>query len=83
MSSSEFEFVLVWRDDQQMDVSGGVLVKGHGLKQDVVGSTHFLDFLGQVDNLENSLLDFESVWVHVLADLTFKSLPVERSDVLG
>ena len=83
VSSSELEFVLVRGNNQQMDVSGRVLVEWHGLEQDVVGSTHFLDFLSQIDDLEDSLLDFESVGIHVLADLAFKSLPVERPYILG
>ena len=81
--SSKLKLVLLWSDYQKMDVTRSVLVKWHGLKQDVVSSTNLLNFLGQINNLENSLFDFEGVGIHVLADLTFESLPVERSDVLG
>jgi len=36
MASSKLELTLLGGDSEQVDVSGGVLVKGHGLKQDIV-----------------------------------------------
>ena len=38
--------------------------------------------LRQVDDLVDRPLNFESVWVHMLADFTFETLPVKRAYVL-
>ena len=83
MASAQFEFTLVGGNCQQMNVSGRILVKGHGLQQDIVSALSLLDFLRHVDDLEDSFVDFEGIWIHVFANFTFKSLPVEGPDVLG
>ena len=65
-----------------MNVSRGVLVKRHRLKQNVVRSGSRGDFIDQINNLVNYCSNFKRVWVHLLTDFTFKSLPIERSHIL-
>lgn len=77
VASSELELVLVGCYSKQMNVSGSVFVKRHGFKQDIVCTTSLDYFLSQVNDLEDSALDLKGVWIHVFADLAFKSLPVE------
>ena len=35
-----------------------------------------------IDDFVDCLINFESVWIHLLANFTFESLPVERPNVL-
>lgn len=58
-----------------MNISRSILVNGHGLEQDVV--VIIVQIFGEVDDLVNFRLHFECIWVHRLADLAFKTLPVE------
>ena len=83
VASAQFELTLVGGHSQEMDVSRSVFVKRHGLEQDVVGTRGLLDLLRHVDNFEDSLVDFESIWIHVFADLTLEPFPVEGPDILG
>jgi hypothetical protein len=83
VASSKFEFALVRCHGEQVDVSGRVLVQRHGLEKDVVGRGGLGNFLSQIDNFEDSGSDLESVWVHMFANFTFESLPVEGTNVLG
>ena len=82
MASTQFEFGLLRRNSQQMDVSGSVLVEGHGLKEDVVTVSLRCDFISLIDDFVDGLTNFESVWIHLLANFAFESLPVERPNVL-
>ena len=65
-----------------MDVTRSIFVQRHRLKQDVVVSSLRSDFIGQINNLVDSFLYLESIWVHLLTNFALKSLPIERSDVL-
>ena len=82
VTSTQLELSLLVGNSQQMDVSRGVFVQRHRLKQDVVVSSLRCDFVGQINNLVDSLLDLESIWVHLLTNFALESLPVEGSDVL-
>lgn len=77
----EHELAHLWSDCEEMNVSGGILVEGHGLQEDVVILSLRGDLVDKIDNLVNGLPDFEGVWVHRFADFAFEFLPVERSDV--
>ena len=63
-----------------MHITGVVLVKRHGLKQNVVVVV-VVNVLGDVHNLVDVLLDLERVWVHLLADFALEALPVEASHI--
>lgn len=63
-----------------MDVSRRVFVKRHRLEQNIV--VVIVHLLRQVNDLVNIPLDFESVRVHLLADLALETLPVERTYIL-
>ena len=82
MASTQFELGLLGGHCQQMDVSGSVLVKGHGLQEDVVTVSLRCDFISLIDDFVDGLTNFESVWIHLLANFAFESLPVERPNVL-
>ena len=66
-----------------MDVPAGVLVKRHGLKQNVVAvaAGSLSNLLRKIDDLVDELTDFESVRVHGLANLALELLPVEGPNV--
>lgn len=80
MTSSKLELRLLWRDRKQMDVSGGVLVQRHRFEQNIVVVAGHL--LRKINDLVYRPLNFEGVWIHLLAYLTFETLPVEGTDVL-
>lgn len=82
MASTQLELGLLRRHSQQMDVSGSVLVEGHGLQKNVVTVSLRCDFISLIDDFVDSLTNFESVWIHLLANFAFESLPVERPNVL-
>ena len=82
MTSSQFEFGLLRSYSQQMDVSWGILIKWHWLKKNVVAICLSCDFIGLIYNFVDGFVNFESVRIHLLANLAFKSFPVERSNVL-
>ena len=82
MASTQLELGLLWRHSQQMDVSGSVLVERHGLQEDVVTVSLRCDFISLIDDFVDGLTNFESVWIHLLANFAFESLPVERPNVL-
>lgn len=82
MASTQLELGLLRRDSQQMDVSGSILVERHGLQKDVVTVSLRCDFISLIDDFVDSLTNFESVWIHLLANFAFESLPVERPNVL-
>jgi len=63
-----------------MDVSGSILIKWHRLQQNVVVSDGQL--LRKINDFVNRPLYLEGIWIHLLANFTFKTLPVKRSDVL-
>jgi hypothetical protein len=72
---------LLWGYSQQMDVSRGVFVKRHGLKQNVVASGVLGNLLMQIDNLVDLLLDLKRVGVHLFADFALEALPVVRTHI--
>lgn len=82
MSSSEFKFTLLIRNCKQMNISRSVFIKWHGLKQNIIRVSARCYFINQIYNFVNFLANFESVWVHLLADFAFESLPIEGSDIL-
>lgn len=82
MASTQLELGLLRRDSQQMDVSGSILVERHGLQKDIVTVSLRCDFISLIDDFVDSLTNFESVWIHLLANFAFESLPVERPNVL-
>lgn len=82
MTATQLEFGLLVRYCQQVNVSRGVLVQRHRLQQNVVVASLRGDFVDKIDNLVDGFVDFEGVWVHLLADLAFEALPVERPNVL-
>ena len=82
MASTQLELGLLRRHSQQMDVSGSVLVERHGLQEDVVTVSLRCDFISLIDDFVDGLTNFESVWIHLLANFAFESLPVERPNVL-
>lgn len=63
-----------------MHITGVVLVKRHGLEQNVVVVV-VVNVLRDVHDLVDVFLYFESVWVHLLADFALEALPVEGPDV--
>lgn len=63
-----------------MNVSGGVLVERHRLQQDIV--VIIIHVVREVNDFVNRLADFESVWVHMFADLALEPLPIEGADAL-
>jgi hypothetical protein len=63
-----------------MNVSGSVLVQGHGLEENIV--VVIIHLLGKIDDLVYASLYLEGVWIHLLADFTLKTLPVEGSHIL-
>jgi hypothetical protein len=65
-----------------MNISRSVLVERHRLKQNIVACSVLGNLLMQIDNLVNLLTDFKRVGVHLFADLTFKSFPVVRTNIL-
>ena len=65
-----------------MNVSWCIFVQWHWLKQNVVWRCCTCNLIDQINNFVDYLANLECVWVHLLADFTFKSLPVERSHVL-
>lgn len=81
VSSSQLELSLLVRNRQQMDVSRCVLVQRHRLQQYVVALGLRGNLIDQIDNLVDGHTDLEGVWVHLLANFTFETLPVEGSDV--
>lgn len=56
-----------------MNISRCVLVKWHRLQQDIVGT---LWWLLNVNELKKNIISFENIGIGLLADLTFKFLPV-------
>ena len=74
MASTQFELGLLGCRSQQMDVSGSVLVEGHGLQEDVVTVSLRCDFISLIDDFVDGLTNFESVWIHLLANFAFESL---------
>jgi hypothetical protein len=64
-----------------MHIPGVVLVQRHWLKKNVV-VVHCSCYVTQVNNLVNVSIDFECVWIHLLADLTLKSFPIKWSYIL-
>ena len=81
VTTSKLELGLLWRHRKQMDVSRSVLVEGHRLQEDVVGGGLRCNLINKVDNFIDGHANLESVGIHLLADLTLKTLPVEGSDV--
>ena len=81
VTPSQFELTLLVGDGQQVDVPRGVLVQRHGLQQNVVVVCLGGDFVRQINDFVNFLPNFKRIGVHLLADLTFKSLPVEGPDI--
>jgi hypothetical protein len=59
-----------------MDIPGVVLVQRHRLEKNVV-VVHRSCYVSQINNLVNVSIDFECVWIHLLADLTLKSFPIK------
>ena len=82
MASTQLELGLLWSHSQQMDVSGSVFVEWHGLQENVVTVSLRCDFISLIDDFVDGLTNFESVWIHLLANFAFESLPVERPNVL-
>ena len=77
MASTKLELGLLWSNSEQMNISRSVLVKGHRFQKDVIILSLRCYFIYQVDNLIDSSSNFKSVWVHLFADFTLESLPVE------
>lgn len=63
-----------------MNVPGSIFVKWHRLQQDVV--VIIIHLLREVNNFVDVPLDFEGVWVHLFANLAFKTFPVEGTHIL-
>lgn len=82
MTSTKFKLSLLGCDSQQMDIPGSILVQWHGFKKNVVGLSWGSDFINQINNFVDCFTDFECVWVHLFANLAFKSFPVEWSNIL-
>ena len=80
VATAKLELGLLWCHRQQMHITGVVLVKRHGLEQNVVVVV-VVNVLGDVHNLVDVLLDLERVWVHLLADFALEALPVEASHI--
>lgn len=79
MATAEFELPLLICDCEHVDVARGVLVKGHGLKEDVSAiRCRLFDF----NESEQIVSPFENVRVALLANLTLKFLPVVACHVL-
>ena len=80
VATAQLEFLLLVRDCEQMNVTARVLIKRHGLKQNVLAA---LLGLLDVDQFEKTLALLEDVRVALLADLAFKFLPVVARDILA
>ena len=80
VAPAKLELRLLGSDCEQVDVSGGVLVEGHRLQQNIV--VVVIHLLREIDDLVDVSLYLEGVRVHLLANLAFETLPVERSHVL-
>ena len=80
VAATQLKLRLLRSDGEQVHISRVVLVEGHGLEQNVVVVVA-IDMLGHVHNLIDGLLDLKSVWVHLLADLALKPLPVETAHI--
>lgn len=63
-----------------MDVTRGVFVEWHGLKQNVSTS---LFGLRDVNKLKQVVVLLENVWVALLADLALELLPIVRRYILA
>ena len=64
-----------------MHIPGVVLVQRHWLEKNVV-VVHCGCYVTHVNNLVNVSIDFECVWIHLLADFTLKSFPIKWSYIL-
>lgn len=80
MTTTQLEFTLLRSNTQQVNVPRSILVKWHRLEQNIVASVS--GAFGEIDNFINGSSDFEGIWVHLLADLAFETLPVEWTNVL-
>ena len=65
-----------------MDISRVIFVQRHGLEQNIVTLGLRRNIINELQVLVNTVFDLKCVWVHLLANFTLESLPVERSDVL-
>ena len=65
-----------------MDISWCVFVQWHGLKKNEVCSCLRGNFLGQINDLEDSWPNFKCVWIHMLAYLTLETFPIKWTDIL-
>ena len=79
MTSAELEIRFFVCHSEHVDVTRGVLVKRHRLKQDVLAI-----WLGlvDIDEFEERLTLSEDIGIALLADLAFKFLPVVGRDIL-
>jgi len=63
-----------------VDVSRGIFIQGHGLKQDVATTLLGLSYVNQ---LKQVIVLLEDIRVTLLADFAFEFLPVVRRYVLA
>jgi len=82
VASSQLKLSLLWSYGQQMNVSRSILVKRHRLKKNVVTVSLSCNFISLIDNFVDSLTNLEGVWIHLLANFAFESLPVKRPNIL-
>jgi hypothetical protein len=82
MTSTKFELSLFRSNGKQMDISRSILVERHWLQQDIVSRGLSGNLVCLINNLVNSRSNFESVWIHLFANLALESLPVEWPHIL-
>lgn len=78
VATSQFKFCLFLCDCEHVDIARRVLVEWHRFKQDKL---RLRTWLLNINKLEKLVLSLEDVWVALLANLTFKLLPVVTGNI--
>ena len=64
-----------------MDVSRSVLIQRHRFEQNIV--VVIVHLFGKVNDLVDASINFECVWIHLLANLALELLPVVARHVFA